>query len=218
MLLAIDTATRWTGLALHDGTSVIEEHGWRSHNTQTVEVAPAVDQMLARAGVSVEDLTGIAVTLGPGSYTGLRIGLGFAKGLALAQQMPIVGIPTLEIVAAALPQGDGKLVVVAEAGRTRITTATYRWQRRGGWQAADLPVNETWDTLLERVEPPVAIAGELSPAALKQIRVAGKGYRAVAAPARVRRAAVLADLAWQRLRRGDVDDPAQLTPLYLREP
>jgi tRNA threonylcarbamoyladenosine biosynthesis protein TsaB len=132
--------------------------------------------------------------------------------------MPLVGIPTLEIVAAAMPQRDGELVVVAEAGRTRITTATYHWQRRGGWQTSDRPVNETWAELLDRLEPPVVIAGEISPAALKQIRVAGRGYQAVAAPARVRRAAVLADLAWQRLRRGDVDDPAQLTPLYLREP
>lgn len=218
MLLALDTATRWTGLALHDGTTVVAEHGWRSHNTQTVEVAPAVHQMLARAGITAEELKGVAVALGPGSYTGLRIGLGFAKGLVLAQQIPLVGVPTLEIVAAAVPHCDGELVVVAEAGRTRITTAVYHWQKRGGWATSERPVNETWEALLERLEPPVMIAGELSPAALKQIRAAGKGYRAVDAPARVRRAGVLADLGWQRLRRGDVDDPAQLTPLYLREP
>ena len=197
---------------------MLAEHGWRSRNTQTVEVAPAVEQMLSRAGITTADLQGIAVALGPGSYTGLRIGLGFAKGLALAQQIPLVGVPTLAILAAALPQAEGQLVLVAEAGRTRITTATYQWQKRGGWQPVDRPVNETWEEMLARVEPPATIAGELSPASLKLIRAAGKGYRAVAPAARVRRAAVLADLGWQRLRRGDVDDPAALTPLYLRDP
>lgn len=218
MLLALDTATRWTGLALHDGTTIVAEHGWRSVNTQTVELAPAVTQMLSRAGVTTEELRAVAVTLGPGSYTGLRIGLGFAKGLALAYQIPLVGVPTLDIVAAALPAADGHLVVVAEAGRTRITTGTYHWQGRNGWHAPEQPVNETWEAMLARVPAPATIAGELSPEALKLIRKAGKEYRAVAPPARVRRAAVLAELGWQRLRRGAVDDPAELTPLYLREP
>lgn len=218
MLLALDTATRWTGLALHDGTTIVAEHGWHSVNTQTVELAPAVTQMLSRAGVTTEELRAIAVTLGPGSYTGLRIGLGFAKGLALAYQIPLVGVPTLDIVAAALPAADGHLVVVAEAGRTRITTGTYQWQGRNGWQAPQQPVNETWEAMLARVPAPATIAGELSPEALKLIRKAGKDYRAVSPPARVRRAAVLAELGWQRLRRGAVDDPAELTPLYLREP
>lgn len=218
MLLALDTATRWTGLALHDGTAIVAEHGWRSLDTQTVELAPAVTQMLSRAGVSAEELQAITVTLGPGSYTGLRIGLGFAKGLALAFQIPLIGVPTLDIVATAQPAADGQLVVVAEAGRTRITTGTYRWQGRNGWQAPEQPVNETWEAMLARVPAPATIAGELSPAALKLIRKAGKGYQAAAPPARVRRAAVLAELGWQRLRRGKVDDPAELTPLYLREP
>lgn len=218
MLLALDTATRWTGLALHDGTTIVAEHGWRSVNTQTVELAPAVTQMLSRAGVASEELRAIAVTLGPGSYTGLRIGLGFAKGLALAYQIPLVGVPTLDIVAAALPAAEGPLVVVAEAGRTRITAGTYRWQGRNGWQAPEQPVNETWEEMLARVPAPATIAGELSPGALKLIRKAGKGYQAVAPPSRVRRAAVLADLGWQRLRRGKLDDAAGLTPLYLREP
>ncbi|HZD10970.1 MAG TPA: tRNA (adenosine(37)-N6)-threonylcarbamoyltransferase complex dimerization subunit type 1 TsaB [Candidatus Binatia bacterium] len=218
MLLAIDTATRWTGLALHDGTAVIAEHGWRSINMQSVELAPAVDRMLARADVRADSLKGIAVALGPGSYTGLRIGLGLAKGIALAHQTPLIGVPTLDIVAAALPQMPGSLVVVAEAGRRRITAGAYAWQSSHGWQASEEPRNLTWEELLAELEPPAVLSGEISPQAIKQIRAAGKGLRAVRAVDRVRRSGYLAEVGWQRLRKGKVDNAAELTPIYLREP
>src|SRR5688500_6973988 len=100
MLLAIDTATRWTGLAIHDGAAGIVDSGWRSFISQTVVLAPAVADLLQRVGLTAAALSGIAVSLGPGSYTGLRVGLGLAKGLALANQTPLIGVPTLDIVAA----------------------------------------------------------------------------------------------------------------------
>lgn len=218
MILAIDTATQWTALALHDGASVVAEHGWRSVNTQTVELVPAISQMLQRADIGVGQLKGIAVALGPGSYTGLRIGLGAAKGMALAHQVPLIGVPTLDIVAAAAGQTAGALVVVAEAGRRRITAGRYEWQQKRGWRSDQLPDNTTWEELLAELEPPVVFSGEISAAALRQIRAAGKGFQVVRPAARARRAGYLAEIGWERLRRDEVDDAAALTPLYLREP
>lgn len=218
MILAIDTATQWTGLALHDGAMVVAEHGWRSVNTQTVELAPAISQMLQRADIGVGRLKGIAVALGPGSYTGLRIGLGAAKGMALAYQVPLIGVPTLDIVAAAAGQAAGTLVVVAEAGRRRITAGCYEWQQKRGWRSEQLPHNTTWEALLEELEPPIVFSGELSPAALRKIRAAGKEFQVLRPAARARRAGYLAEIGWERLRRDEVDDAAELTPLYLREP
>ena len=218
MLLAIDTATRWTGLALYDGVDVVAEQGWRAHSRQTIVLAPAVTEMLKRAGQEIDDLDALAVALGPGSYTGLRVGLGFAKGLALANSLSLVGVPTLDIVAAGQPELEGELVVVAEAGRRRISAARYQWRARKGWVASEQPVNETWETLLKRVEPPVTFTGEVSEAALRLIRLAGRDYRALSPAARVRRAATLAEVGWRRVRRGQDDDPAALTPLYFKEP
>lgn len=218
MILAIDTATRWTGLALHDGATVVAEHGWRSVNTQTVEMAPAIAQMLKRAEMATSDLKAIAVALGPGSYTGLRVGLGVAKGIALGVQIPLVGIPTLDIVAAAVGQMPGQLVAVAEAGRRRITANCYSWQNKRGWRAEQLPSNTTWEELLEQLEPPAAFTGEISPQARRHIRHEAKGFQILRPAARVRRAAYLAELGWERLRKGEADDPAELVPLYLREP
>ena len=89
MILAIDTATRWAGLALHDGTAVIAEYGWRCLNNHTIELSPAIEDMLSRVDKSINDLDGIAVAIGPGSYTGLRVGLALAKGMALANQIAL---------------------------------------------------------------------------------------------------------------------------------
>lgn len=218
MILAIDTATRWTGLALHDGVSVVAELGWRAHNTQTVELIPAVSEMLRKAGVSAEELAGIAVALGPGSYTGLRIGLGAAKGLALANRTPLFGVPTLDIVAASVSRGQvyGRLLAVIEAGRSRISVAPYGWEKQG-WVALADPQNYKWEELIAAVDEPVTFVGELSVEAMKLIRGA-KDCRLLSPAAAVRRPAFLAELAWHRLRRDEVDDPQTLTPLYFRNP
>jgi tRNA threonylcarbamoyladenosine biosynthesis protein TsaB len=218
MILAIDTATRWLGIALHDGQAVIAEHGWRAKNTHTVELAPAVQQMMRRSGVSGSDVKAIAVAIGPGSYTGLRVGLGFAKGLALTLHVPLVGVQTLDIVAAAIPQLSGELVITAEAGRTRVCAGRYQWQGRNGWQAEESPTIVAWEALLEELPGPVTFAGEGVSGAARLIRGAGKDFQMLPAAANVRRAGYLAEIGWQRFKRGRVDHAADLNPIYLRDP
>lgn len=218
MLLAIDTATRWMGLALRDETAVIAETGWRSVNTQTIELAPTIAALLARANVTASDLTAVAVANGPGSYTGLRVGLAAAKGLALARQIPLIGVPTLDIVAAALGPLDGQLIVVAEAGRTRIHAASYAWAAGRGWQAAQPAVLTTWEALLETIAQKTLVAGEVSAQAIRLMRDSGRSIAAVRAAASVRRAGYLAEIGWMRLKRGLVDDASALAPDYLRAP
>jgi tRNA threonylcarbamoyladenosine biosynthesis protein TsaB len=221
MLLAIDTATSWTGLALHDGEAIVAEWGWRARNTQTMELAPAVMQLLGQAAAAATDLQAIAIALGPGSYTGLRIGLGFAKGFALANQIPLVGIPTLDILAAGLGELPGSLLLVAEAGRTRVCVAMYRWQKRFGWRTEQKPENLTWEEVLTKLTTdesgPVYFAGEIAPAPARLIRGRSRNFHLLAAAAQPRRAGFLAELGWQRLRKNQTDNAATLTPIYLRD-
>ena len=80
MLLAIDTSTRMIGVALYDGVQILSETLWLSGQYHTVELAPTVDALVEQAGVPLADIQVVAVALGPGSFTGLRIGLAFAKG------------------------------------------------------------------------------------------------------------------------------------------
>ncbi len=216
MILAIDTATNWIGLALHDGAVVLAEFGWRSRRTQTVELAPAVAQLWSRTGVGPADLGAVAVAIGPGSYTGLRVGLSLAKGIALAHKLPLIGVPTLDIVAAAVCRLETDLVAVAEAGRSRLWAGQYQWAAKRGWERIGEPMLTNWDELLARLQVPVAFAGEVG-AAAKLIRRANRSA-VIAPPAEsVRRAATLAEIGWWRLKRKQLDDET-LAPLYLREP
>lgn len=218
MILAIDTATRWLGLALHDGTAVLAEIGWHCRNNHTVELTPTLHDLLERVDMSAADLSAIAVAIGPGSYTGLRVGLAVAKGLALANQTPLIGISTLDIVAAAMPPQAGDLVVVAEAGRKRVVTAVYQWHGGDGWQCEQTPEIDAWDDLLARLEGPLTFVGEISPDAAQKIRTSGKLFQLAPPAAAVRRAGYLAELGWQRLRKSEIDDASLLAPVYLRDP
>jgi tRNA threonylcarbamoyladenosine biosynthesis protein TsaB len=132
MLLAIDTSTRWAGLALYDGAHVVSESVWQSQSQHTVEVAPAIDALLAKSGVKPADLRVVAAALGPGSFTSLRIGLGLAKGLALSLGIPIVGIPTLDFLAVSQPVRDLPMAAVLQAGRDRLAVGWYRVEA-GTW-------------------------------------------------------------------------------------
>jgi tRNA threonylcarbamoyladenosine biosynthesis protein TsaB len=218
MILAIDTATRWTGLALFDGKTIIAEQGWRGTHTQTVELAPAIAALLVKSGLAAEDLQAIAIAIGPGSYTSLRVGLAVAKGLSLAHQIPLIGVPTLDIIAAAIGLRTGSLLVAVEAGRSRVVAGLYRWQENKGWQPSERPIVEAWETILFHLENPTTFAGEISPEAAKLIRASKKPFYLVPPAASVRRAGYLAEIGWQRWRHGDVDDPAALAPIYLRDP
>ncbi len=89
MLLALDTSTHTVGVALYDGVSVLGEAIWTSRDYHTVELAPKAAEILDQCGVEAADLTVVAVAIGPGSFTGLRIGLALAKGLALVHRLPL---------------------------------------------------------------------------------------------------------------------------------
>ena len=214
MLLAIDTSTAQLGLALYDGASVLAEMTWTSQARHTVELAPALSGLLARTGHPMADLTALGVAIGPGSFTSLRVGLAFAKGLALARKLPLIGVPTLDAVAAAIPVQSIPLVAVLQAGRGRIAAGWYqagesRWQAQG-------PVRTTSaDDLAESIQHPTLVVGELN--IEERQRLARKRRNILlASPAQsVRRPALLAELAWERWQAGQVDELASLAPVYL---
>ena len=218
MLLAIDAATRMPGLALYDGECVVAEETWRSANGHTVELVPGLVHMLERQKVSPSELRGIAVALGPGSFTGLRIGLSVAKGLALTLAIPLIGIPTLDILVYAQARRPGPVCAVLQAGRGRVCAAFYRW-RKGQWQRQGDYRLTTFDELCADIETQTFFCGEIDAQVTELLRERLGERAVVASPASsLRRAGYLAELGWQRLERGEVDDPATLAPIYLRYP
>ena len=217
MLLAVDTSTAQIGLSLYDGAQVVAETLWQSNQHHTVELAPAVAELLKRTGVSIGEVQSLGVALGPGSFTALRVGLSFIKGLALARHIPIVGIPTLDVLAGGLPLSRLPLAAVVRAGRGRFAVGSYK-STKAGWKSMGERAGEkimTVDELADSIEKPTLVAGELS--AEDRQRLSRKKVNvALAAPSLcVRRPAVLAELAWARWQNGKVDEAASLAPIYL---
>ncbi len=222
MLLAIDTATQMLSIALHDGAEVVYEQLWRTHNHHTVELAPAVEAALAC--VEGQPLTAMAVATGPGTYSGLRVGVAFAKGLAVTFGVPLVGMTTLDILAAGQPSFQGSLVTIVAAGRGRIVASVYG-QRSKRWKQRRPPESITWEALLASIEGQALFAGEIDAdgrGKLEAACAAGAAFTLAPPPQRTRRAAWLAEEAWQRMRE-DADrlivetyDPVNVAPVYVK--
>lgn len=213
MLLAVDTSTAQVGLAIYDGSQVVSEYAWRSSQRHTVELAPALFELLRRCGLTMDDIRALGVALGPGSFTSLRVGLSLVKGLALSRQIPLVGIPTLDILACAQPASRLPLVVAIQAGRSRLAAGWYR-HSKNRWQAKGSPRVLTLATLIDEIKNPMLLCGELT-AEERQMLMNKTEIRLISPSQSVRRPAVLAELAWARWQAGEIDDEATLAPIYL---
>ncbi|MGD8812842.1 MAG: tRNA (adenosine(37)-N6)-threonylcarbamoyltransferase complex dimerization subunit type 1 TsaB [Anaerolineales bacterium] len=213
MLLSVDTSTDMTGIALHDGKRVLCEIIWRNQARHTVELAPEVALMLRRNRLKAAELTALAVATGPGSYTGLRIGMSLAKGLALAHNLPLVGVPTLDIIARPQPSRQEPMLTVIQAGRKRLAGVWFQW-KRGAWKRKGVEQTFSWQELLERFDESTYVCGELT----NEQRDALESHETVilATPALcVRRPAVLADMAWEQVHSGRIKESGSVVLTYL---
>jgi tRNA threonylcarbamoyladenosine biosynthesis protein TsaB len=214
VLLAVDTSTQWMGLALYDDEQIICETIWQTHNHHSVELAPAIESLFTRSGITGKDLRVLAVATGPGSFTSLRIGMAFVKGLSLALNLPVIGIPSLDITVAAVPVQDIALAAVLQAGRGRLAVGWYR-VKNNNWQKHGEPVVMTPGELEQSIKKPTLICGELNSEERKTLARRWKNIRLVEPAMSIRRPAYLAQLAWKRWLSMDVDDVVTLAPSYL---
>ncbi len=214
MLLAVDTSTQTLGLALYDGNRVISESLWQSRARHTVELAPAVERMLKQAGTPASNLTGLAVATGPGSFTSLRVGLAFIKGVALALKIPVVGIPSLDPLAAAQPPAEMPMAAVLPAGRARLAVCWYHY-REDAWKfSGNMAVLSAQD-LCDQIHQPSIICGEMTAEERQILSRKWKNIHLCTPAQGSRRPAMLAELGWKRLEFGQADDPITLAPIYL---
>jgi tRNA threonylcarbamoyladenosine biosynthesis protein TsaB len=217
LILAIDTATRFISLALHDGKRLLLESTWLTANNHSTELSPAIRAAFARLRITPASLQAVAVAQGPGSFTGLRIGMGVAKGIALAQGIPLIAVPTLEIVAAAVPPAPHPLIALVQAGRGRVCAQHFR-HKNGGWTSADAAKITTWDELFAAVSEHTLVAGEVDEQAYMALAARHAPAQLLPAAVSLRRAGYLAEIAWARLAAGQTDDPHTVVPVYLHQP
>jgi tRNA threonylcarbamoyladenosine biosynthesis protein TsaB len=217
LLLAVDTATPRVSVAIGRGGEVLGDVSLDGGRRHAEQLAPAIKYLCGELGVDLRALAAIAVGLGPGLFTGLRVGVTTARMMALSLRIPMVGVPSLDLIAYPLRHTTRVVVPVVDARRSEVFYACYR----------PVPGGVQRFTPYE-VRSPDALAGELA-ALGEEVLLAGDGalrYRAelgaldraeLAGPgASLPSAAALVELATARYEREEFDPPAEVHPLYLR--
>ncbi len=214
MFLALDTATDRASLALGlPGGEALEESigGARRH---AAGLRPAVQRLLQRAGASLDDLRGIALSDGPGSFTGLRVGASVAKALVQARSLPLWTAPSLLVRAAGVACGNELVLAVANALRGEVYAAAYRFLPEG-IQTELIPSVRRPEELVGSGLKPAAVVGE-APAEIVAILEHWVGKQIIGPPEGSPRAARLLDLMGQRGGARQVDAVREWEPVYGR--
>src|SRR5574337_45842 len=216
LVMGIDTSTMQGGVALISGQGVICEYTLNVRATYSERLLPLIDRALQDARITPDQIDGVAVAVGPGSFTGLRIGLSTAKGLAAAGGQPCVGISTLEAMAWTLPFCAYQICPILDARKGEIYSALFRHDADRIIRLAD-DAAVTLDIVLNRIEQPTVCLGDGLAVCEELIQARLKGLALLAPLAgRGGRPAAVAELGRRRLLRGHQDNLAELAPQYLR--
>lgn len=216
-ILAIETATPVGSVALLDGHEMVREVVEHVPQRHLEWLAPAIAGLLESSGWRPEDVEGVAVSLGPGVFTGLRVGIATAAAWAYARRVPIVGVSTLEVLATGTGAAGvtGLICPVLDARRGEVAFALFE-HRPPAVRVLDDTIGPV-STLLERMPPQAAVTftGDGVPCILDAIR--SRPQMSIAPEATWHpRAACAGAVALCRLAHGDRDDPFLLRPVYAR--
>jgi tRNA threonylcarbamoyl adenosine modification protein YeaZ len=209
LLLALDTSTRTAGVAVFDGQQVLSETTWLAGREHTTRLLVEAESALSRVGHVAADVKGVVVACGPGSFTGTRVAISVAKGIAAGLRVPAWGVSTLDVMAAAACDNKLPVRALVEAGRARFATALY-----AGGQCIEPPRLATLEQFVELLSDQTFVIGELpaeARARLSQVPTA----RVASPAASVRRAGFLAELGWRLAQSGDPGDPRAIDALYV---
>jgi tRNA threonylcarbamoyladenosine biosynthesis protein TsaB len=212
-LLGIETATEWLSLAVGvDGA--VHERSLRAGHRHAELVLPEIDRLLARAGIGVGDLHGIAFGAGPGSFTGLRIACGVAQGIAVARRLPVLGVGTLAAIAASTDAP--RVVACLDARMHEVYHAAYEQRQHGLHEVIPPGLHRPGEVPLPEGDGWVGCgAGFMAHRAPLTARY---GARLIAVlPEAFPSATALLRLAAPRFAAGEGGEPAAAAPLYLRD-
>lgn len=219
-ILAVETSTRTGALALLEAGVVVAESRVNITVTHGERLLAAIDGVLRAARWQLADVAAFAVAVGPGSFTGLRIGLSTVKGLAFATGRPVVGVPTLDGLAWSLPFCAYPVCPMLDARKNEVYAAVYR-TGEGRLEVLEPARAVAPATLAEELrastEGPIVFLGDgVAPFAPVLMDVLGGRARLAPAALRLPSAVTVGELGGWALARGDTTTAADLVPLYLR--
>ncbi len=242
LLLALDTSTRQASVALSTENELLGEYTWHVGNNHSVELLERIQRIAAECNRTMQDIDAVAVATGPGSFNGVRVAVSVAKTLAFSLQKPLVGISTLDIIAAQQQHWQGPVCSIMEAGRSELYAACYTFDKTSNSEGEiNYSMRQLSDFFLlspqhlasnlqeqaniwfgipgERELPLFLFCGEITLTSRQMLftQMQEKCFF-VNTVQSSRHASILAMLALQRLYIGNVDDPLMLEPLYIRRP
>ena len=200
-------------MGLSEGGEAVAELVWRSERNHSVELVPAIRRLMGHAGVEMGDLEAVFVALGPGAFSALRVGISTAKAMAIALDVPLVSVGTLDIEAGPYLGLGTRVCAVIEAGRDRAYLGIFEPDPEEPSQYQVVSHGE----LVSAIGPDALLCGEGVRAVADAVgHELGREVQLAEAAPPTRRPAVLARLAYRRWRSEGSDDPATLQPTYLR--
>lgn len=219
-ILAVDTATRIAGSAIVDESGVLAESWLNTGKTHSQKFLPMLQDMLKNAGAEMEDMDCFAVTVGPGSFTGLRIGIATVKGFVQILKKPLVGVVTLDALSRNLYGVTGLICPILDARKNEVYTALYRedsgiMKRLSSYRAVD-PKKLLKELQAEKknvtfLGDAVAVYRPLIEDMLGEAAVFAAGPRNFVRPSEV------GLIGWEKYQRGELNGADEIQPLYLRQ-
>jgi tRNA threonylcarbamoyladenosine biosynthesis protein TsaB len=216
-VLAVDTATTSCSVAIVDKTSLLSEFTLYREQTHSKHLMDMIKAALRMSGLNFSDLDGFAVTRGPGSFTGLRIGISTIKGLAVVLEKPVVGVSSLEALALQVSYSRDLICPILDARKGEVYFSRYRFLN-----------GHLKNQTKERVAPPDKAVDDFSESCLfvgngallyKEIILEKMGKFASFAPLiqNTIRASTLAYLSMAKFEKNDTDDIEKISPYYIRK-
>lgn len=217
-ILALETSTRVGSVAITEDEYLIAEYTLNVISTHSERLLPSIDQILKDSKLSIRGIDGFAISLGPGSFTGLRIGISTVKGLAFAAGKEVAGIPTLDVLAHNLAYTHCMVCPLIDARKGELYTALYKGNGRGCLQKLTTDLALTPDDLFKMVKEPAIFLGD--GVEVYRDKLGGDKDNHFFAPGCLHqpRASVLAKLGLEKFRRGEVFGEEKILPLYCRAP
>jgi tRNA threonylcarbamoyladenosine biosynthesis protein TsaB len=216
-ILAIDTSTKNFSAAVSKDGRILSSVNKRLEKTLSTSIVPILETIVKKSVKSLSHIDGFAVGLGPGSFTSLRVGLSTIKAFSMALDKPVVGISSLDVMAAAVKDKDVEVVVLSDARREMVYSCFYK-KKNGVLNRSSKYALGPISEILPKIKKDMVLTGDAVKIYQEVLKThAGKKSGVVFLSSRevYPQAKFLTALALKRFREKDVDDPAAIVPMYL---
>jgi tRNA threonylcarbamoyladenosine biosynthesis protein TsaB len=219
LVLGLDTATRVASVGLLSDGEIIAEESSLSDANHTEILLPLILRVLNNARCVLPDVQGVGVSIGPGSFTGLRIALGTIKGFAYALNQKVAAIPTLEALARTVVDWAGEICTVSDARKGEVYAAFFRRDPNGQVTRLSPDRVETPERFFAQLQSPCLFLGDGVERYGELIQhLCGPSAQLLPFSSFHPRGGIIAQMAWERFGRGEHDDIGALVPFYVRKP